>query len=92
MKITTYASAAAIVFAMSLGTVSAEEQNAVTSDTVLKAPLASTEQPLSLLNDTPLAIPMTSEQLRETMGAGEENGRRRWFHRRKMVICCDNPT
>ena len=84
MKITTYASAAAIAFAMSMGTVSAEEQLSVMKDMPVSA---STETQFSLLKDIPLAMPMTDAQLGEIVGGDvhfEDNGhfRRRWFHRR----------
>lgn len=84
MKITIYASAAVIAFAMSIGSVSAEEQFSVAKDMPVSA---STETQFSLLKDIPSAIPMTSEQLGETVGAWLEDCeepmfRRRWFHRR----------
>ncbi len=92
MKITTYASAAAIAFAMSMGTLSAEDQFSVMKDMPVSAPA---EEQISIMKDVPSAIPMAVEQLGETVGADEhmdhENGhfRRRWFHRRNHGPCCN---
>ena len=95
MKITTYASAAAIAFAMSVGSVSAEEQLSVVKD----VPLVSANESFSIAKDVPSATPMTSEQLGETVGGNEINMcyedcrpiRRRWFHRRVIKNGCNGP-
>ncbi len=88
MKIMIYASAAVIALAMSVGSVSAEEQFSVVKDTAS----APAEEQFSLMKDIPSATPMTSEQLGEIVGGDvhfEDNGhfRRRWFHRRRMRNC-----
>ncbi len=51
MNITTYASAAAIAFAMSIGSVSAEEQFSVMKDTAS----APAEEQISIIKDVPSA-------------------------------------
>ena len=85
MNITSYASAAIIALAMSAGTVSAEEQISLMKDTAS----APAEAQISIMKAIPSAIPMTDEQLGETVGANEEHGyRRRWFHRRMKFIPC----
>ncbi len=89
MKITTYASAAAIALAMSIGSVSAEEQLSVMKD----VPSVSANEKFSVMKDVPSATPMAVEQLGEIVGADihidHENGhfRRRWFHRRMRQPC-----
>ena len=84
MNITTYASAAIIAMAMSAGSASAEEQISLVKDSAS----ASVEEQISIMKDIPSAIPMTNEQLGETVGANEIHGyRRRWFHRRTIIIC-----
>ena len=87
MKLMIYASAAVIALAMSAGSASAEEQFSVMTDSAS----APAEAQISIMKDTPSAIPMTDEQLGETVGANAEHGypppRRRWFHRRKIIIC-----
>lgn len=86
MKITTYASAAIIALAMSVGSLSAEEQNSAVEDIPGADSAAAIETPFSLLNDVPSASPMTEGQLDETVGVGTDCGfRRRWFHRKKIV-------
>ncbi len=85
MKITTYASAAIIAMAMSVGGASAEEQISLMRDTAS----APAEEQISIMKDIPSAIPMTDEQFGETVGANEGHGyRRRWFHRRFKMIPC----
>ena len=64
MNITTYASAAAIAFAMSVGSVSAEEQFSVVKD----VPSVSANEKFSVMKDVPSATTMTIGQLDENSG------------------------
>ena len=78
MKFTTYASAAVIALTMSIGSASAD-QFSVMKDLPGSEASAATEMQFPIMNDVRSAVPMTAEQLGETVGEG--NGcRRHWFH------------
>ena len=88
MKIMIYASAAVIALAMSVGTVSAEDQFSVVKD----VPSVSANEKLSVIKEVPSATTMTDAQLDEVVGGDfheNDNGhfRRRWFHRRHRNGC-----
>jgi len=84
MKITTTTAAACIAFAMSVGTVSADEQISGNSGSGTSSV---SENQLPFLTDIPSAIPMTSEELGATVGEGRCGGHR-WFsgERRRMEL------
>lgn len=92
MKITTYASAAAIVLAMSAGTVFAEEQTSEMKNMPGAESSAVVEKQSSILSGMAETMPMTNEQLGEVVGEGCGEKRRRWFHREKYVFlyCMDS--